>query len=183
MGLKDSNGIGDFSSHKSHGFSSGLETICDHRKKCSCWQMGVPCCVGPRLFNVSHVKSKFLMSICVPSGDWPSSYKHLEGNRWHLVALSGQGWVMFLCVWPGSRKAFYMAVKKHPSLSHRTNKTKGVGRGTLSRASQKCAQSASQSVLPGLVAASQRNSASQNTRAPFILQNQTLLGEKPSSLF
>lgn len=58
------------SSHMSPGFSSGLETICDHRKRRCCWQMDVPCCVGSRLFNNSHVKSGFPVSACTASGSW-----------------------------------------------------------------------------------------------------------------
>lgn len=52
-------GIGNFSSHMSPEFSSWMETICDHRGKCSCWQMGISCCVGSKLFNDSHGKPKF----------------------------------------------------------------------------------------------------------------------------
>lgn len=39
-----------FLSRMSPELSSQLETICDHRRKCSRWHMGVPCCVGSKLF-------------------------------------------------------------------------------------------------------------------------------------
>lgn len=107
-----SHGLGNFSSYTSPEFSSQLETICDHRRKCSCWQMGVSCCVGSKLFNDSHGKPKFPVKLCiglehcVAASTWWGT-----DNVWVWLPRR-VGWLMLPCVWPQSRKALCRAVKK-----------------------------------------------------------------------
>ena len=58
MNWVHSHRFGNFSPHVSPEFSSRLETICDHRRKCPCWQMGVPCCTGSKFCNDSRRKTQ-----------------------------------------------------------------------------------------------------------------------------